>query len=191
MRIIFQLSAILLSMVLFSAGANAAYVQLVSTPQVNDGSINLPPGGYGYTATYAPTADVNSIFFNPSVSPQDAATVAASITDQFGGALTLAGQNDSFSSGNISLSNPFNLLAVHFGGPGGGNELLFFFNTPVTSFTVNTFSQGGSNNLSNFRAYNSGDTIPLPDPIPLPAAAWLFGSALLGLAGVARRKRSA
>jgi len=189
MRIIFQLSAILLSMVLFSAGANAAYVQLVSTPQVNDGSIDLPPAGF--TATYSPTAGVNSIFFNSSVSPQNPTSVAPPITAQFGGTLTLVGQNDSFSSGNVSLSNPFNLLSLHFGGPGGGNELLFFFNTPVTSFTVNTFSQGGSNNLSNFRAYNSGDTIPLPDPIPLPAAAWLFGSALLGLAGVARRKKSA
>jgi hypothetical protein len=29
---------------------------------------------------------------------------------------------------------------------------------------------------------------PLPNPIPLPAAVWLLGSGLLGLAGVARRK---
>jgi len=189
MKKIFQVSAFLFGILLFSAGANAAYVQLVSNPQVNDGLIDLPPTGF--TATYSPTAGVNSIFFNSSVSPQNPGSVAASITDQFGGALTLVGQNDNFSSGSISLNSPFNLLAVHLGGKGGGNELLFFFNAPVTSFTVMTFSQGGSNNLSNFRAYNTDDTIPLPDPIPLPAAAWLFGSALLGLAGVARRKKSA
>lgn len=35
----------------------------------------------------------------------------------------------------------------------------------------------------------SEDTGVLP-PVPVPAAAWLFGSALLGLLGVARRKRS-
>lgn len=29
---------------------------------------------------------------------------------------------------------------------------------------------------------------PLPNPVPLPPAAWLFGSGLLGLLGVARRK---
>ena len=28
-------------------------------------------------------------------------------------------------------------------------------------------------------------------PIPIPAAAWLFGSGLLGLVGVARRRRKA
>ena len=188
MKKIFQMSAFLFGILLFSAGANAAYVQLVSTPQVNDGSIDLPPAGF--TATYSPTAGVNSIFFNPSVKPQNPSSVAGSITDQFGGTLMLAGQNDSFSSGSISLDNPFDVLAVHLGGAGGGNELLFFFNAPVKSFTVMTFSQGGSNNLSNFRAYNSNGTVTLPDPIPLPAAAWLFGSALLGLAGVARRKKS-
>lgn len=34
-------------------------------------------------------------------------------------------------------------------------------------------------------AYFGGDT-----PVPLPATAWLFGSGLLGLVGVARRRRS-
>lgn len=190
MRIIFQAAACLFGILLFSTGANAAYVQLVSNPQLNDGSIDLPPAGF--TATYSPTAGVNSIFFNPSVKPQNPSSVAASITDQFGGTLIVVGQNDSFSSGSISLpGNPFDLLAVHLGGKGGGNELLFFFNSPVTSFNVMTFSQGGSNNLSNFRAYNSNGTVDLPDPIPLPAAAWLFGSALLGLASIARRKQSA
>lgn len=29
-----------------------------------------------------------------------------------------------------------------------------------------------------------------PSPVPLPAAAWLFGSAILGLVGVARRKQA-
>lgn len=35
----------------------------------------------------------------------------------------------------------------------------------------------------------SEDSGVLPPEIPIPAAAWLFGSALLGLMGVARRKR--
>jgi hypothetical protein len=173
-------AAILLGIGLFSAGANAAYVQLVPAPQANDGSINLPPAGF--TATYSPTADVASIWFNGNVSPQSPANVAASITGQFGGTLTLAGQDDNYNSGSISLpGNPFDVLAIHLGGAGGGNELLFFFNTAITEFDVTTFDQGGGNNLSNFRAYTTS-------PVPLPAAAWLFGSALIGLAGIKRRK---
>lgn len=33
-----------------------------------------------------------------------------------------------------------------------------------------------------------GGDLPPPNPVPVPAAAWLLGSGLLGLAGVARRK---
>lgn len=182
------LGAFLLATGLISAGANAAYTSLVP-PQANDGSIDLPPAGF--TATYSPTAGVHSIWFDPSVSPQSPANVAASITAQFGGTLVSAGKDDSFSSGVINLpNNPFNVLAIHLGGAGGGNELLFFFNAPITSFNVTTFDQGGGNNLSNFRAW-SGSGLIIPDPVPLPAAAWLFGSALIGLVGVARRKRAA
>jgi len=38
-------------------------------------------------------------------------------------------------------------------------------------------------------AFFYGDTLVPPAAIPLPAAIWLFGSGLLGLAGVARRRR--
>ena len=36
----------------------------------------------------------------------------------------------------------------------------------------------------------AGAVVP-PNPIPVPAAAWLFGSGLLGLAGIARRRKTA
>jgi hypothetical protein len=35
---------------------------------------------------------------------------------------------------------------------------------------------------------SSGSTTPPPPPVPLPAAVWLFGSGLLGLLGVGRRR---
>jgi hypothetical protein len=35
------------------------------------------------------------------------------------------------------------------------------------------------------------DVIEPPNPIPLPAAVWLFGSGLLGLIGIAIKKRAA
>ena len=48
-------------------------------------------------------------------------------------------------------------------------------NSPLTS------AQGQPYNL-----YMTG----VVKPVPLPAAAWLFGSGLLGLVGLARRKKS-
>lgn len=46
---------------------------------------------------------------------------------------------------------------------------------------VINFASGGSESFVN----NPTETIP---PVPVPAAAWLFGSGLLGLVGIARRK---
>ncbi|MEE8428763.1 MAG: VPLPA-CTERM sorting domain-containing protein [Gammaproteobacteria bacterium] len=42
----------------------------------------------------------------------------------------------------------------------------------------------------SFGAFNPLTTVPPPSVIPLPAAAWLFGSGLIGLLGVARRKKA-
>ena len=35
----------------------------------------------------------------------------------------------------------------------------------------------------------TGSEVPPPSAVPVPAAVWLFGSGLLGLVGVARRKK--
>ncbi|MFV8816199.1 VPLPA-CTERM sorting domain-containing protein [Haliea sp. E17] len=51
-----------------------------------------------------------------------------------------------------------------------------------TSFTTETLSSG-ANAVINYAV--------TPSAVPLPAAAWLFGSGLLGLAGVARRRKAA
>jgi hypothetical protein len=38
--------------------------------------------------------------------------------------------------------------------------------------------------------FSSGSITPVASSVPVPAAVWLFGSGLLGLVGVARRKKS-
>lgn len=69
---------------------------------------------------------------------------------------------------------------------------------PVTLFETITFSNAmiagysstnGVNGLIEKWSISYQDyTITYPSSVPLPAAAWLFGSGLLGLIGVARRK---
>lgn len=185
MKLKFYMMSALLSIGLMSGVANAAYFQIAPVPQANDGEV-VSVIGPNETITYSPFANVVSIWNSNEVSPQDPDSVKDSITDQFGGTLSLVGQNDSFGGGQLT-SNPFNILAIHYGGPTGGNEVLFFFNTLMTAFDVRIAPHG----VSNFRAFtgSGGDIPPIAgNEVPVPAAVWLFGSGLLGLIGAARKK---
>ena len=51
--------------------------------------------------------------------------------------------------------------------------------TPHSGFNVDTVLNTAGGNFAQYVA-----------PVPIPAAAWLFGSGLIGLVGVARRKKS-
>jgi hypothetical protein len=57
----------------------------------------------------------------------------------------------------------------------------------VASNTVNEFGSGTVSGVISNEFYNAQTTYNI-SPVPLPAAAWLFGSALLGLIGYSRRK---
>jgi hypothetical protein len=187
MKLKFYMMSALLSIGLMSGVANAAYFQIAPVPQANDGEVASVVGP-DETITYSPFANVVSIWNSTDLLNQNPATIQTSITDQFGGSLTLVDNGD-FGGGQLT-SNPFNILAIHYGGPTGGNEVLFFFNTLMTAFDVEIAPHG----VSNFRAFTgSGGTIPpiAGNQVPVPAAVWLFGSGLLGLLGAARKKSAA
>lgn len=61
----------------------------------------------------------------------------------------------------------------------------FISDTAFTTFTITSLTDAwhGVDNLEAFSAAAS--------PVPVPAALWLFGSGLLGLVGVARRRKAA
>ncbi len=85
---------------------------------------------------------------------------------------------------NLKLGVPQALSATPVSGLGGG-LLEQAFNVAGGTNTWTTKSVGGFVTS----AYTM-DFTPAA-PVPVPAAAWLFGSGLLGLAGAARRRRSA
>jgi hypothetical protein len=65
----------------------------------------------------------------------------------------------------------------------------------ITNQTGPSYPNGVSFSLGTAALTGSGATLALsftgngaPPPVPLPAAVWLLGSGLLGLAGVARRR---
>jgi hypothetical protein len=68
---------------------------------------------------------------------------------------------------------------------------------------LSVLTQGGTNPLSSQSTCDNADCSTVSNPVyltfgnitgtsvvPIPAAAWLFGSAMLGLVGVARRKKA-
>ena len=68
-------------------------------------------------------------------------------------------------------------------GPFGGMSANF----EILSLTMVNPDTGGA--IAPFCGFDPSDQ--LCNPVPVPAAVWLFGSGLLGLVGVARRKKSA
>ena len=150
----------------------------------------LNPLNPGFTYTVYPA---NGIFYyDGNIVPQDQANIKTVTETQFGltpGALSFVSGCDSPTSGctnatggvsgstnTFSSTAIFNYLAVHF----GQQELLFHWDNGITNFSF-LDSSDTFNGLSNYRAY--GD----PSKVPLPAAGWLFGSALMGFMGLRRK----
>ena len=73
-----------------------------------------------------------------------------------------------------------------------GTELLNFLGASNDSFTYVGFSLEAANGevvSTDFLATQTTRQLDPPPPaVPVPAAVWLFGSGLLGMVGVARRK---
>ncbi|MHB8741675.1 MAG: VPLPA-CTERM sorting domain-containing protein [Sulfuricaulis sp.] len=72
----------------------------------------------------------------------------------------------------------------------GDNSKFFFIKTGATNYDEN-----GNGEISGFNFSTGGFGVTQfhtfePAPVPLPAAAWLFGSGLAGLFGFTRRKKT-
>ena len=93
--------------------------------------------------------------------------------------------NGTWKINNANIWDTYGRLAfsTHIGNGSGSPDSWAWLITPgVTSgtFNITAYSAGTFNGFSNAKLYGS--------VVTLPAAAWLFGSALLGLVAVARRK---
>lgn len=84
-----------------------------------------------------------------------------------------------------SINGNFVVATVEFLATGVGTSAL-----NLSEFGLNPWASGGS--LLNPDFLNGSLTVEAAPPsgVPVPAAAWLFGSGLLGLAGMARRRKA-
>lgn len=112
-----------------------------------------------------------------------------------------------------NISGTFNGNAItSLFGPNGfqGNDNLFSPTTPqVTGYGFSFFVAAGNQSINVYRDDLTGNFLPCSacygsydgvtdteinfsaSPVPIPAAVWLFGSGLIGLVGIGRRRRAA
>ncbi len=177
-----HLMTVLFSLLLLCSDVHAAFVDVTLTPATNFGTLNLTGSNGPLTVKYSGSAVAEKIWFtndqNTDVGNQSVDNVRTVLETQFGvnGLANVADGSISGKVTTISSVNPFTYLAIHF----GQHELFFKFLTAVTDFQISI--DGKAAGLSNYRAYGT------PNAVPVPAAVWLFGSALAGLIGAKRKK---
>jgi hypothetical protein len=147
---------------------------------VSDGLVSTPGG----LVTFQPApADLILYGTNADFNPQNPGHIETVIEDWTGAELTLVSES-SMNSGRAGLIDvDANVYAIHF----GDNELVFGFADRPDDFTF----AGLDYDISNYRAYQCDNCGSIQtNEVPLPAAVWMFGSAMLGLGGIARKRKA-
>lgn len=95
----------------------------------------------------------------------------------------------SFSTSNNNLFQSGQTVVYNITGISGLTASSFnFFSTPAGGHGP---FLAAAHVLNTTGAGSGGSGWIAPTPVPLPAAAWLFGSGLLGLAGIVRKRKAA
>lgn len=188
--------AICTCLAVVSLHANAALITYRLEGVIQDSVEPLLVVGASYSAV---------LLFDPSV--------LASSPDSNGG-LSYSPASFSFTSGDASLSGNSMSIAIDNSDAGAGSDVVRVDGALTGSFTsnlrINLVNHDGTLFSSNafpdpfptLADFDSGQllintnttnfaSLDVFEPVPIPGAVWLFGSALIGLVGLARRRTHA
>ena len=172
--------SLVLSLSLAPLAANSAAIEITSVPPgtagVTNGSSETNASGthVGINGNYSDKWDI--------IYPTGALinVVSSNSFSSFDVLYSLNGSAFASASAFI-VSNGAGGYSIGPFGIGSFSPLQLIFNGTASggSYSVNVVSGGGA-----------VVTPPNPSNVPVPAAVWLFGSALMGLVGVSRRKKA-
>jgi len=172
----------LIVLLLGAGSAHAALVNFSLTGYV-DGSAGSPFGlDVGETITASGTFDDSTMGISPFTVYFDMAS--GNTLTIFAGSLTLnETQDDNYASGGsprLEFNNMGDLISFNYYWEDVGD--FSSFDSGVLDWITN---DAGFNFATGYWDANSFTMTP----VPVPAAIWLFGTGLLALAGIARRKK--
>ena len=175
-------TAMIFSLGVCSAQANTVSV-LPASQTVNIGDVfAVDIVGTGFT-TPLDAGGIN-LSFDLSVlspvlaSPPDYATFGSSWTTSFQPVLNGNTLEDIFFFADTAPSGDFNIVTLWFEAIGTGSSVI-----DITESQLNPFA--GAGGALSVKLVDGNVTV---STVPVPAAAWLFGSGMLGLGAIARRK---
>ena len=178
----------------------STYSADLSTMQWNMGGLANGPALTGVATSNGNAGDV----WNPAMTPIDGLSLSGSMD----GIYNLSTNNNAFLSESNSYADPSGSITGFIGsgawgytlgstaawGPGfnnsltglnGGMKMSFAaIDLPTDGVSMSTFAGTWSVNAAN------GTLNYTVSAVPVPAAVWLFGSGLLGLVGISRRKKA-
>jgi hypothetical protein len=150
----------------------------------------------GINATFNATATATVVFNTPGTYSWDFTSVSGAGAGSYSNFTLGAGQVavGMVATTVVTVTGTSSVLATYTNVPilvGWNLAFPDATHTTLTAFDIDKDGHPGTTvpvgSLANNRAVYSGT---LAGHVPIPAAAWLFGSGLLGLVGVARRRRT-